>query len=70
MFVYDEKNGDSWSGYYGSKPDLKMHITRIYNSFRATEALLFVIRVEYEKEKLENSSQQKVFQERKLEIFR
>lgn len=49
MFVYDEKNGDNWSGYYGSKPDLKYHITRIFNEYRTTTTLMFIIRVEFEK---------------------
>jgi hypothetical protein len=48
MFVYTEKNKDSWSGYYGSKPDLKMHIRRIFNVYRATESLIFAVRAEVE----------------------
>ena len=46
MLVYTEKNNDSWSGYYGSKPDLKMHIKRVFNDYRATESLVFLSRVE------------------------
>ena len=49
MLVYDEKNGDAWSGYYGSKPDLKMHIRQIFDSYRATTSLMFVARLELEK---------------------
>jgi hypothetical protein len=49
MFVYSEKNLDSWSGYYGSKPDLKLHIKRVFNDFRATEALMFTVRTEVER---------------------
>lgn len=52
MFVYDEKNNDSWSGYYGSKPDLKLQIKRIFNVYRATETLMFTVRVEFEQLKL------------------
>ena len=48
MFVYTEKNLDAWSGYYGSKPDLKYHIKRIYNSYIATTSLIFVIRLALE----------------------
>ncbi len=66
FFVYDEKNGDSWSGYYGSKPDLKMHITRIFNSYRTTESLLFITRLEHEILKSTSSA----VLDRKLEIFR
>jgi hypothetical protein len=46
MFVYTERNNDSWSGYYGSKPDLKMHIKRVFNSYRATETLIFLARAD------------------------
>lgn len=49
MFVYDQANKDAWSGYYGSKPDLKMHIKKVFNDFRATEALMFAARMEYSK---------------------
>lgn len=63
MLVYTEKNNDSWSGYYGSKPDLKYHIRRVFNSFRATEMLIYTVRVELEKVKVENS---KVDAEKKL----
>lgn len=48
MLVYTEKNNDSWSGYYGSKPDLKYHIKRVFNTFRAAEALIFAVRAEFE----------------------
>lgn len=48
MFVYTEFNKDSWSGYYGSKPDLKYHIKRVFNSFRATESLIFTVRAALE----------------------
>ena len=46
MFVYDEKNGDNWSGYYGSKPELKMQIKDVFIRYRQTEALLFTVRME------------------------
>ena len=49
MFVYDEKKGDAWSGYYGSKPDLKMKIREIFDMYRSTSALMFIVRAEYEK---------------------
>ena len=52
MFVYDESNGDIWSGFFGSKPDFKYHVKRIFARYRATENLGFVIRVEFEKLKL------------------
>ncbi len=52
MFVYDESNGDIWSGFYGSKPDFKMHVKRIFARFRATESLMFVTRLEVEKLKI------------------
>lgn len=52
MLVYDELNNDSWSGYYGSKPDLKLHIKRIFNVYRSTESLMFTVRVEFEQLKL------------------
>ena len=52
MFVYDEKNVDAWSGYYGSKPDLKMRIRKVFDSYRVSTSLLFVLRVEFEKLKL------------------
>ena len=51
MFVYDEENGDAWSGYYGSKPSLKMKIREIFDKYRATTSLIFVVRVEFEKMK-------------------
>ena len=34
MFVYDERNGDAWSGYYGSKPYLKTQIRETFSLFR------------------------------------
>jgi hypothetical protein len=52
MFVYDEKNGDAWSGYYGSKPDLKTRIRNIFDKYRGTTSLIFVMRVEFEKLKV------------------
>lgn len=49
MFVYNQENGDEWSGYFGSKPDLKMKIKAIFNGYRATESLKFVVFTEYQK---------------------
>lgn len=49
MLAYTERNNDSWSGYYGSKPDLKYHIRRVFNAFRAAESLVFVVKVEFER---------------------
>ena len=47
MFVYDEENGDNWSGFYGSKPELKHQIKRVFNTFRAVENLLFAVKAEF-----------------------
>ena len=41
LFVYDEKNGDNWSGYFGSKPELKHKIKRVFNHYKAVESLYF-----------------------------
>ena len=47
MFVYDEENGDNWSGYFGSKPELKYQIKQVFNQFRAVENLLFAAKAEF-----------------------
>jgi hypothetical protein len=52
MFVYDEENGDIWSGFFGSKPNFKFHVKRIFARYRAIENLSFVTRVEFQKMKL------------------
>jgi len=49
MFVYDQTNGDNWSGYFGSKPDLKYHIRRVFNQYRAVESLFFAVKAEFER---------------------
>lgn len=49
MLVYDEQKGDIWSGFFGSKPNFKCHIKRIFGRYRATENLAFIIQVEFEK---------------------
>ena len=51
MFVYDQENGDNWSGYFGSKPDLKYHIRKVFNKYRAVESLMFGIKAEFERVK-------------------
>jgi len=47
MFVYSQDTGDEWSGYFGSKPDLKMRIKAVFNLYRATETLKFLVFTEY-----------------------
>jgi hypothetical protein len=74
MLVYTEANNDSWSGYYGSKPDLKMHIQRVFNAFRASESLVFTVRAEFERIKHltqipESERQKKLNFDKKLEIM-
>ena len=51
MFVYEESNGDNWSGFYGSKPELKYQIRRVFSKFRSVENLLFAVKAEYERVK-------------------
>ena len=51
MFVYDQENGDNWSGFYGSKPDLKYNIRKVFNKYRAVESLIFGVKAELEKTK-------------------
>ena len=46
MLVYDEKNGDNWSGYYGSKPFLKTQIKWVFNLYRQLELLMFLAETE------------------------
>ena len=38
-FVYLWDNGDAWSGYYGSRPELKRQIKEVFRAFRATEIM-------------------------------
>ena len=49
MLVYDESNGDNWSGFFGSKPELKYQIRKIFSKFRSVENLLFATKAEYER---------------------
>lgn len=43
FFVYDEANGDNWSGYFTSKPLLKNKIKRLGKLLRAFKNLYFTL---------------------------
>ena len=47
MVVYDEANGDNWSGFYGSKPELKHKIRKVFSHYKAVESLMFTCRAEH-----------------------
>ncbi|CDW74179.1 alpha-mannosidase [Stylonychia lemnae] len=75
MLPYDESNGDAWTGFYGSRPELKSQIKQIFNYFKGVETLFFVSQCELERlktikmtESEASEAVQKDFQQR-LELF-
>lgn len=40
FFVYEEKNGDTWSGFYSNKPHLKHAIRELHHSVRSLRMFL------------------------------
>ena len=49
MLPYDEENGDNWSGYYGSRPELKIQIRKVFGTFKTVESLFFACQCELER---------------------
>ena len=50
LFVYEESNGDSWSGYYTTKPRLKRNIRQVGNILRNFKLIVAYLISEYKKE--------------------